>query len=272
MRSYKKINVISDIHGYYYRLVAASKTATKDQPLFVLGDLFDHYFGDERKIIELVLKLHEEERLVFILGNHDLIIQLAFTQIFSVEESLTKLTKEKNIRKFKIFKTIFSPQFFEQFMKIKDRLLEAEIEDEIKLNRYYQEVAILTSLPENQESFSQLQTLLAIGKKYDQVEVNGRKLLLSHSGNIDDPSSRDTAKSYYQLNEKYDYGIMGHLTITAVKQMIAEEEGMLNFNQYFTMNPQLPGLTINGTYMYNSHSKMIMIDNGSFQQRVVTVQ
>lgn len=272
MKSYKKINLISDIHGYYYRLEAATKVASKEEPLFVLGDLFDHYFGDERKIIDLILKLYEEQRLVLILGNHDLIIKLAFEQIFETEEALTKLTKEKHIRKYKIFKTIFSPQFYDQFMQIKDRLLESDVDDEAKLKRYYMQIRELTALPENEEYFIKLQTLLAIGKKYAEVNINGTKLLLSHSGNVNDPSSRDTAKSDYHLAEKYDYGIMGHLTIPAVEQMIAEEHDMIDFKQNFSMCPQLPGLTINGTYMYNSHSKMIMIDNGSYQQRVVSVE
>lgn len=272
MKKYNKIHVISDIHGYYPRLLAASKVATREQPLFVLGDLFDHYYGDERKIINLILKLAAEQKLVLIIGNHDQVIQTAFESELTPTETIEILTKEKNIKKFKIFNTLFSESFYAQFILIKDRLLTPGFDDESKLNRFYSEIKELSTKPEYYNQYQQLQSLFSLFKSHDEVEINGLKLLLSHSGNIEDTASRDTVKPYFQLDSRYDYGVMGHLTIPAVKQMISEETDMINFEQNFELNSKVTGLNITGTYMYNHHSKMIMIDNGSYKQRVVTIK
>lgn len=271
MRRYDKINVISDIHGYYEGLYQASLKACKSEPLFVLGDLFDHHYGDECKIIDLLLELASRESLILISGNHDLVINLAFNQILDDRETMIQLTKEKNIKKFNIFKYIFSNDFFEQYIHIKNKLLDTEVEESLKIEAYYNNINKLVTEKQYNAQYQKLQKLLSLFISYAEVEVNGIKLLLSHSGNPNDQSSRDTAKAHYQLNTKYDYGIMGHLTIPFVERMIEEEGDMIDFKQNFIMNQKLEGLNIEGTYMYNSHSKMIMIDNGSDRQEGITI-
>ena len=75
-----KYYVISDPHGYYKQFEKALRKAgffDEKEPckLVVCGDLLDR--GEEaNKIIEFLLKLKEEEKLIYILGNHeDLLVQ-----------------------------------------------------------------------------------------------------------------------------------------------------------------------------------------------------
>lgn len=270
MQTYNKIHLISDIHGYYQGLLMASQLTMPDCPLFVLGDLFDHQYGLENKIIDLLLELNERNSLVLITGNHDVVINLAFNRSLNDEEAIYKLTKEKNLKKFKIFKTIFDEEFYSKFLKLREGLLEANVSDGDKLVRYYNNISKLAQEPKYIERYIKVQKLMDLFVDYAEVEVNNHKLLLSHSGNITDPFSRDTAKPYFKLDNKYDYGVMGHLTIPKISQMILEEGDMLNFEDNFELNYKLNKLKIDGEYMYNHHSKMIMIDNGS-HENVVTI-
>ena len=70
-----KYYVVSDIHGYYAELIKALENAgffNEKEPcmLIVCGDLLDR--GEEAKpLIELMLRLEGEGRLVYVLGNHE---------------------------------------------------------------------------------------------------------------------------------------------------------------------------------------------------------
>lgn len=271
MQAYNKIHLISDIHGHYQGLEAAAKLANNSEPLFVLGDIFDHHYGDEGKIIDLLLALDNKRALVLILGNHDLVIDIAFNQRLAAAETIDILTKAKNIKKFKIFEYLFSAEFFEQFLVIKEQLLEAGLDDQSKLERYYLQITELAAAAEYIDVYRKLQKALSLFVSHASVSVNGVRLLLSHSGDVNNPSSRATVKAAYKLDANYDYGVIGHLTIPKVEQMIFEEGDMLDFKQNFSLNPQLAGLRISGNYMYNSHSQTIMIDNGSDRQQAVTI-
>lgn len=270
MKKYTKIHLISDIHGYFEGLEQAAGLSNSQSPLVVLGDLFDHKYGDENKIIDLLLNLQTRNELILIKGNHDIIVELVFNQVVADEEAINKLTKERNLKKFKVLRTIFDDQFYLVFLKLRDQLFEANVSDSEKLKRYYLQMKQLTSKPQYLKRYQQLQTLLSLFIDYVEVQVNDLKLLLSHSGDINNSFSRDTAKPLFQLDSKYDYGIMGHLTIPCIEKMIVEEGDMLDFESNFKLNYPLAGLSIKGEYMYNKHSKMIMIDNGT-HQNIVTI-
>lgn len=70
-----KYYVVSDIHGFYTELITALENAgffseTKPHKLIVCGDLLDR--GEEaNQLIEFMLKLMEEDKLIYILGNHE---------------------------------------------------------------------------------------------------------------------------------------------------------------------------------------------------------
>ena len=70
-----KYYVVSDIHGYYSYLIKALEDAgffdeTEPCMLIVCGDLLDR--GSEAKeLIEFMVQLLEEGKLIYILGNHE---------------------------------------------------------------------------------------------------------------------------------------------------------------------------------------------------------
>jgi len=75
-----KYYVVADVHGYYTELKKALDEVgffadTEPCKLIVCGDMLDR--GNEAsKLIELMLRLKKEGRLVYILGNHeDLLVQ-----------------------------------------------------------------------------------------------------------------------------------------------------------------------------------------------------
>jgi serine/threonine protein phosphatase 1 len=75
-----KYYVVADVHGYYSYLIKALEEAgffdeTELCKLVVCGDLLDR--GEEaRELVEFMMGLLKEDRLIYILGNHeDLFIQ-----------------------------------------------------------------------------------------------------------------------------------------------------------------------------------------------------
>lgn len=79
-----KYYAVSDVHGYYTQLMVALETAgflaelsdkNSDSKLVMCGDLLDRG-GEARQLIDLMLRLKNEGRLIYIRGNHeDLLVQ-----------------------------------------------------------------------------------------------------------------------------------------------------------------------------------------------------
>ena len=76
----KKYYVVTDVHGYYTYLIKALTEAgffDEEDPamLIVCGDLLDRGF-EANEVVDFMLKLSEEGRLIYVLGNHeDLLVQ-----------------------------------------------------------------------------------------------------------------------------------------------------------------------------------------------------
>jgi hypothetical protein len=71
----KKYFVMSDIHSFYDEMIKALKLkhfddANPDHILVVCGDLFDRG-PDTNKVFDFVAKLAEEDRLIYVYGNHE---------------------------------------------------------------------------------------------------------------------------------------------------------------------------------------------------------
>lgn len=262
MNKYRKIYLISDIHGSYEGLLAASQVCSSESPLFIVGDLFDHVFGYEDKIRDLILKLTSDNKAVLITGNHDVFLETMIHPNFSNNVLYKQITKPKNEKKMAVFKTLFDKDFYNNYIELKN-----DITSITDIDQFYQEVHNLCKSTKYAHQYNKLIQLIEVSKLYVEVEVNNYKILISHSGNITDPSSRDTAKAYYQLDSKYDFGVMGHLTIPMVEQMIIEEGDMISYSNFVTNN-RFEGITIEGNYVYNKHSQMVLIDDGTYSNLV----
>jgi hypothetical protein len=71
----KKYFVMSDIHSFYNEMITALKLKdfddkNPDHILVVCGDLFDRG-PDTNKVFDFATKLAEEDRLIYIYGNHE---------------------------------------------------------------------------------------------------------------------------------------------------------------------------------------------------------
>lgn len=80
-----KYFVVSDVHSFYNELMAAlnEKGFEKDNPthkLIICGDLFDRG-PDTVKVFEFVKGLQEQGRLIYIRGNHELLLQECVKEI-----------------------------------------------------------------------------------------------------------------------------------------------------------------------------------------------
>ena len=66
--------VISDVHSYYAPMISALEEKgffeNKENKLILLGDALDRG-PDAKKVIEFLLMLHREGRLIYIKGNHE---------------------------------------------------------------------------------------------------------------------------------------------------------------------------------------------------------
>lgn len=269
MKEYKKIYLLSDIHGSIKGLEKASKVCTRESPLYVVGDLFNHQFGAENKILSMLLRLIDEQRCNFIFGNHDLFLDIMFNPKGRYEQLYTNLCKPKNERKMQVLISLFDYEYYQSYIDLKKSLETSENID-LGIKSFYNEVKKLNEREKYKANYKQIEKLLAAGIDYDQFTVSGKRFLLSHSGEPGDYASRNTARNSFKLKAEYDYGIMGHLTIPLVERMIEEEGDMIDFKQNFELNPTFDDFLVEGNYMYNRHSKMIMIDDGSYQN-VVTL-
>ncbi len=69
-----KYYIVSDIHSFYEQLIEVLEEKgffkNDDNKLIVLGDVLDRG-PDPKKVIDFLLKLHSENRLIYIKGNHE---------------------------------------------------------------------------------------------------------------------------------------------------------------------------------------------------------
>ena len=81
----KKYFVVSDVHSFYNELMVALNEKgfekdNQDHILCVCGDLFDRG-PDTVKVFELVKELQEQDRLIYVRGNHEWLLQECVKEI-----------------------------------------------------------------------------------------------------------------------------------------------------------------------------------------------
>ncbi len=259
-----KIFLLSDIHGDVSSLRKLDKLARSDQPCFINGDLFDHTFGNEREIVSTLTRMIKEHRGYVTYGNHDVPIECALFKKYDDNTSYKILTREKNSKKFKIFKYLFDNDFYVQHNK----LIESLKVNLITLQTYYQQMRALLNSRKYLIVKKQMMYLFTNMKYYYNVEIDNYHILISHSGDVNDVSSRATMKQSFKLNPKYHFAVIGHLITTEIDSILNDSVDMLD-RKHFT-NTVPFNICINGNYVYNSFSKTIMIDDAT-HQNIVTI-
>ncbi len=270
MGTYKKIYAISDIHGYPEGLEKANELATIETPLFVLGDLFDHIYGNEIQIVDTLVDLLESKRGYIITGNHDEVLYLIFFRFHNDQTIIEELNHPGFSTVTATLRTIFSDQFYERYEFIRVRLLNSPDSMKLKIDEYYSSVINLVKELEFDETYEKIKYLFEASRIYHEVQVADKLLLLTHSGNMYKPYGIEVLLADYQLDSKYDYGIMGHITTPYLKNSLINSGSTLKMNN-FILKPVFKEISIRGNYVYNKHSKTLMIDDGT-HHNLVTIE
>ncbi len=257
MGELNKAHFISDIHGYVDGLELADKICTQEEPLYILGDLFDHKYGDEKKIIDLILKMIDEQRCHLIMGNHDEVLYLIFFRILDDQTLVNELSHKSLSKVTKIFMTLFDKQFYDKYILIINKFNINQ-----NLDEYYQDINKLVSCQKYQTTYQKIKRMYETSNRYLSIKIGSKRLLLNHCGSNQRPDNIEVVTNKYQKPAEYDYIVMGHLTIPYVEEFISGIDDAIEFSN-FTLNSNVEGLTISNTMLYNSVNKAIMIDDGS---------
>lgn len=260
MKEFNKIYLISDIHGYIEGLIAADKVCTTDNPLFILGDLFDNIYGNELQIVDLLLKMIGEKRCYVVVGNHDEVLNIIFFRYKSDQVTIEELSHPGFQVVTKALKTLFSELFYYRYETIRQDLQDSIFNDEIKVANYYRQVDELIVEQGFEPVVDKLEQLFKSSNYYEEVQVGNKRLLLTHSGSKTCPFDLQVITKSYKLDSEYDYGVMGHMSSGYIDCALASIEDSIDFSN-FTPNQQLDGLVIEGDYVFNNHAQTMMIDN-----------
>ncbi len=268
MNNYQHVYLISDIHGYIEGIKSASAVSTVDAPLFILGDLFGHQYGIENQIIDLILQLCNEDRCKIIMGNHDEVLYIIFFRFKDNQTIIAELAHPGFEVITETLKTIFSIDFYHQYETIRTNLLTSQLDDNIRIAEYYKQVEQLVIEQGKQERLSKLYTLFEQSTIFAQFKVGQTKFFVSHSGSDDCVYGLNVLKPDYRLPNGCDYGIMGHVTTTHLSRSLDNLPGSLPLGNFIS-NHSIEGIGITGNYVYNQHSKTLMIDDGLHSNIVI---
>lgn len=258
-----RLYLISDIHGYIDGLNDAEKVISSENPLFILGDLFDHKYGDEQAIVKKLCTLIKEDKCKLVFGNHD---QVLYLMLFQIEQDYDKAYFELTHPSIKVvveaLKHLFSTEFADAYEEIRQKLLISDIDIKVAIDQYYSEVNKLCDLSSYREIYQQIKYLYENTYMYIEVSIGDKMFLLTHSGSVDNSESREVLTKSFVCNDKYTLQIMGHLTLPYVAECLKTESDPIPFSE-FKDEYSNSEIVVLGTYMYNQYSNTLMIDDGS---------
>lgn len=265
MKNLNKAYFISDIHGYIEGLEQAEEVCTPSEPLYILGDLFDHKYGDEKQMIDLILKMVDEQRCNLIMGNHDEVLFLIFFRILDDKTLCAELSHHSLDKVAIIFKTLFDENFYTSFTN----LIEQFILD-LDLDNYYKKVTELAMQECYKQTYDKVKRLYESSSRFETISIGATKLLLNHCGSNKRPDCIDIVTANYQTAVDVDYIVMGHLTIPYIEEFIHNIDNSIKYNE-FIVNSKFNDLQVSESILYNSYNKAIMIDDGS-HTNLVTIE
>lgn len=267
MKNYSQGYFITDIHGYNQALNQAYLLATSESPLFILGDLFDAIYGNEQQIIDLLLEMEKSNRCQVIIGNHDEVLYLMFFRFKSDQTIELELSNPGFQRVSKVLKTLCSELFYYRYEMIRQELNDSNLELQRRIDRYYSEVNQLIKEFGFESIIKKLEQLFSISKYSQIIQIGRHQISLTHCGDQKCPFDLSILTPNYKLPQNCDLGIMGHITGPYIEDALKRVNSTITIDNFVT-NQQISGLKISGNYIYNNHSKTIMIDDGSFTNLV----
>ncbi|WOO89098.1 metallophosphoesterase [Mollicutes bacterium LVI A0078] len=265
MRNLNKAYFISDIHGFIEGLEQAEKVCTPSEPLYILGDLFDHKYGDEKQMIDLIIMMIDEQRCNLIMGNHDEVLFLIFFRFLDDQTLNAELSHHSLNKVATIFKTLFDESFYTSFISLIEQFTL-----DLDLDNYYKKVTELALQENYKQTYDKVKRLYESSSRFETISIGSTKLLLNHCGSNKRPDCIDIVTTNYQAAVDVDYVVMGHLTIPYVEEFIQNIDNSVVYNK-FIVNPKFDGLQVSESILYNSYNKAIMIDDGS-HTNLVTIE
>lgn len=253
----KNFYLVSDTHGYVTAYRNLDKIATVDKKAYILGDLFDHTYGDERELLSILVNMLNEDRAIFIIGNHDLRL---FNILFPIDsyECKVSLLKYSNNIVLKVIKGLYSERVY--------NLVKMYIEDFRKthdINRYIDSVSYAIDHDKFKQVNTNLRYLYNDYKAYVMLEVNNKRILLTHSGDAKDPYSNMIISHDFKPSIGYDFAFMGHITTTHLKMNLFKLENPLKVKDFIKNKHSFGDVNVKGSFLYNSIHNVFMIDNGT---------
>lgn len=249
--------LVSDTHGFIQSYRSLDRTATFDKKAYILGDLFDHKYGDEKDILNILVNMLNEDRAEFIIGNHDLgLLYLLFPK--DSYECKVNLLKYSNDIILKVVEGLYDTRTYDLMF---DYLNEYKFTQDI--NKYISNVSQLISNRKFDRINKNLEYLFNDAKKYVEINLGDKKVLLSHSGTISDPYSNEILSETYSCDVDYDLSFIGHVTTTHLKHNLKKVTKSLPLHNFDRGKHPFKDINVKGSFYYNKKHKTFMIDNGT---------
>lgn len=285
MKIYKKIFLISDIHGKFNIIDNHQHLFTPTTPLFILGDLFDRNFGFGKQLLKYVSDNLHTESLHFISGNHDQMLFFSLIEQFPTsdaesEELINILLLASQNSTTQTIADIFGAEIADlvhQQIREFPRLVK-------KFNYTYTQVIqnyytfINQGLEEHfskiKEQLHQLHNLYNYQEFSIGVQIQDRRILLTHSGVSNDTWSLQGLSQDYQPDPNYDFTVMGHITFNMINSILNQVESPIAIEDIFSSNYSLYDsqtlfrLDITGEFKYINENRLFLIDDGSYENLI----
>ncbi len=258
--------LVSDTHGYIPAFRSLDKLATVDKKAYILGDLFDHYFGEEKEILNYIVNMLNEDRAVFIMGNHDFGL---YNLLFPSNTYVSKLNLLKHSSRviLKVVRGLYSQRVFD----LLDKFL-TEFKKTQDMSKYIDNVSYLIEDEEFRRITDNLKYLYKDAKYFVELNILSKKILLTHSGDKKDLYSNEIITHNYHNEYEYDFAFMGHVTTSHLASNLRKVQEPLPLNNFIRNKHNIPDIIVKSTYSYNQKYNTFMIDNGSHNNIVeVTV-
>ncbi|WOO87271.1 metallophosphoesterase [Mollicutes bacterium LVI A0039] len=267
MTNYQKIHLISDIHGYIEGIETIETELSPAEPLFILGDLFNKKYGDEKQLLNKICELSLANKCHVILGNHDEVLFMMFLNTADDQVTHSELTHDTFGVVTESLKGMFSPQFYAEYeqIRLKFKHYQGALSEAVKA--YYHAVTQLCKDEKYQPTYEQIKYLYSVTKDYYEVTVGAQQLMLTHSGIPDNCEAIKIVQHDYQPRNDERMLVMGHLSIPYLETFLKQIPRGLPYSS-FTKTYQSSLITISGNSKYNTHSNALMIDDGSYTNLV----
>lgn len=130
----------------------------------------------------------------------------------------------------------------------------------INLEYYYKKVSKLLS---GNEMYNMLKVLYSKSHVHYDLKIDDKLILLTHCGDKQVLHSRKILNKDYKLESKYNFGIMGHMTLPYLEKCILAEDNPVPLIEILEDTNNIEGISVEGKYKFLKVHSTFLIDDGS---------